>query len=149
MTGLNREQKKAYAKQLYMTEEGITQKEVASRVGATEATISKWVNLGEWDKEKELKSLSKEQQITWTHQQLAALRRVIDEREEGCGTATIKELKEIIKLVAQLEELETSITLSQIVETQKRFLVWLRMANPEKAMEFLALSDAFIKDCMS
>lgn len=148
MTGLNREQKKAYARKLYMTEEGITQKEIATRVGATEATVSKWVNDGDWHKEKELKSMSKEQQVAWTHSQLAALRQEIDDRKEGGGTATLKELKEIIRLVGELDELEDNITLTQIVEIQKRFLVWLRTANPEKAMEFLSLSDAFIKDCM-
>ena len=49
MADLTRQQQKDYAKQLFLNEPGITQAEIAQRVGVSKNTICKWVSEGRWE----------------------------------------------------------------------------------------------------
>ena len=46
------------------------------------------------------------------------------------------------------KKLETETNVSDIVEVGKRFLVFLRQIDPDKALEYMPLYDAFVKECM-
>ena len=49
MDQLTIEQKKDFAKIVYLNEPGITQKELAERVGVSKVTINKWINTEKWE----------------------------------------------------------------------------------------------------
>lgn len=59
MAKLSNEQKKDYARRLYLTEAGITQIEIAERVGMSKVTLCRWVKEGKWDELKPRCSLIK------------------------------------------------------------------------------------------
>ena len=143
-----REQKKAFAKTLFLTEKGITQKEVAKRSGATEATVSKWCREGKWEELRTAMQGSREEHLAWLNAQLAALRGAVEKRGEGKGYVTSREADTVAKIAGAIHKIEGGSSLSMKVEIGKLFLVWLRANDPGKALEFLPLYDMFIKDSM-
>lgn len=148
MAGLTNGQKKEYAKTLYLSEKGITQKEIAVRVGATEATISKWATTERWEDVKTSLLSTKEDQLAWLYSQLSELRTSVDNREVGKKFVTSKDADVIAKLTTSIKKLETETNISQKVEVGKQFLVWLRQFDAAQAIKFLPLYDAFIKESM-
>lgn len=147
MESQTRQQKKDFAKTLYLSEKGITQKEIAVRVGVTEATVSKWAKEGEWGRLKTSIVGGREDMLGWLHAQLNALRDAVEAREDN-NYVTSKEADTITKLTNAIKKLETETNITHMVEVAQKFLVWLRENEPDKAVEFLGLFDAFIKDNM-
>lgn len=72
MAELNREQKKDYAKKLFLTEKGITQKEIAHRTGVTEATVCRWIAAENWETQRVSLLMTKDEQLSMMYQQLNA-----------------------------------------------------------------------------
>lgn len=142
-----RQQKKDFAKTLYLTEKGITQKEIATRVGVTEATVSKWVREDGWERLRSSIVGGREDLLGWLHAQLNAIREAVESRQE-CNYVSSKEADTITKLTNSIKKLETETNITHKVEVGRQFLVWLRETDAEKAMEFLPLFDAFIKEDM-
>lgn len=147
MAEQTRQQKKDFAKTLYLSEKGITQKEIAARVGVTEATVSKWVRDEQWERFKTSIIGNKESQLAWLYDQINAIQEEVETRE-GNNYVNSKEADTITKLTNAIKKLETETNVAQLVEASKQFLVWLRGADPDKAIEFLPLFDAFIKDTL-
>jgi len=147
MATLSIAQKKEWAKLLF-TKESLSQKEVASRVGVSEKTISKWVNdnEGAWLRLRQSIIVTKEEQLRRIYEQLDELNSVISLRGSGFRYATPKEADTMSKLTASARNLETEASLSDIIEVSKRLLNWLRSFDLEKAKEFSSVIDSFIKD---
>lgn len=147
MESQTRQQKKDFAKTLYFSEKGITQKEIAVRVGVTEATVSKWVREEQWERLKTSIIGGREDVLGWLHAQLNAIREAVENRSE-CNYVSSKEADTITKLTNAIKKLETETNITHKVEVGRQFLTWLREADSEKALEFLPLFDAFIKENM-
>ncbi len=150
MEELTRKQKKDFAKMVYLSEKGITQKEVAARVGTTEGTVSKWATEGKWAVLRTSLLGTKEATLAWLYNQLIERRAKVEERkeEEGGPVASKGDLAAIKDLTASIRALETETNISQKVEVGKQFLVFLRQFDAQKALEYLPLYDAFIKEAM-
>lgn len=86
MTGLSLKQRKDYAKRLYLSGEGITQKEVSDRSGVSAKTINKWVNEEKWNDLRVSLLTSKEEQLSSLYRQLDALKTDIEGREKKWPT---------------------------------------------------------------
>lgn len=140
-------EKKEYAKILYV-KETMTQKEIAQKVGISEKTLSKWVNDNDWDRLKASIVITKEEELRRLYQQISAINKAIETREEGQRFAQPREADVLTKLAAAARSLETDSSIADIVEVGKRFLNWLRQSDLEKAKEFARLLDGFIKDSM-
>ena len=82
MKELSRSQQKEFAKKLYLTEDAITNKEIAARVGSTPQTIGKWIREERWEDLKVSLLTSKESQLAWLYYQISALRPAVDSRED-------------------------------------------------------------------
>ena len=147
MENQTRQQRKDFARTLYLSEREITQKEIASRVGVTEATVSKWVREERWEQLKTSLVGGREELLGWLHAQLNAIREAVSLREEN-NFVSSKEADTITKLTNAIKKLETETNIAHKVEVAQQFLVWLRANDSEKAMEFLPLFDAFIKESM-
>ena len=141
------DQKKELAKLLF-TREGLSQKEIAERVGASEQTISKWVNAneGEWRRMRQSLIITKEEQLHRIYEQLEEITLAIKKKEAGSRYAGSKDADVIVKLTAAAKNLESEASIADIVEVSKRFLNWLRPVDLEKAKEFAVFMDAFLKD---
>lgn len=144
MGELSIQQKKDYAKTLYLADLTITQKEVAKRADVAEKTVSNWVNKEGWENLRTSLLTTRETQLSHLYNQLRFLNEAIANRENKY--AAPKEADVLAKLTASINKLEQDLSISEIVNVFKKLLDWLRKVDLEKAKEMSALLDAFIKD---
>lgn len=140
------EEKRNYAKLLYVTVQGITQKEIAARVGATEATISKWVKVEKWEDLKVSLLTTKSEQLNLLYLQLKELNQVIHSREVGQRFSNSKEADTLIKITAAIKNLEVETSIAEKVEVGQDFLHFVRQAaGMDFSKEAARYFDAYIK----
>ena len=147
MAGLTLKQKKDYAKRLYLSGEGITQKEVAARAVVSPKTMSKWVNAEKWDDLRISLLTSKEEQLSSLYRQLDALKTDIEGREKKWPTTAEGDL--ISKLTASIRNLETETSIAEKMETGKEFLRFVRRVSDfDLSTNVASMFDSYIKSCM-
>jgi transcriptional regulator with XRE-family HTH domain len=144
-TKKQREQSKNYAKLLFV-KENYTQKEISERVGVSEVTLSKWVNEGKWEELKSTISVTREERLRSTINQLTDLDNLIASREEKYRFPTKEESNIRRRLVADLAALETEVGLTDVINVSRKILDWIRPIDAEKGKELCNLFDAYIKD---
>lgn len=136
------DQKKEFAKLLYVRER-LTQKEVAERADVSEATMSKWVREYAWEKLRRSLMVTKQEQIGRLYDQIEALNAEIEARE--IKVPNNKEADVLSKLTAALRNLETEISIGEIVEVGMEFCDYVRQQAPDKIGDVVSLFDGFIK----
>lgn len=142
------EQKKEFAKMLYLNNEGISQKEIALRASVSEVSVSKWIKLEKWYNLKISLLTTKAEQLSFLYNQLKALNTVIKDRD-GEKYASSKEADSIIKLTAAIKNLEIETSIAEKVETGQQFLSFVRKTGDiETSKDIAKYFDAFIKSCM-
>jgi transcriptional regulator with XRE-family HTH domain len=139
------QQKKEFAKLLYVKEGVTVQKELAERVGVSEQTISKWVNKENWQQFRASMIITKEEQLSRLYQQLTELNDYINNREPGKRFANTKEADTLSKLTSAIRQLETETSLADSIEVLKKFIIHIRQDDFVKAKEVTALADGFLK----
>lgn len=147
LTKMKISEKKDWAKLLY-TREGLTQKEIAGRVGVSAVTVCNWVKKDNWDLLKQSLLVTKDQQLRRLYMQLDELNTKIMGRPAGDRFPDSKEADTINKLTGSIRTMETEASIADIVEVSKRVLSWLQPINPAKAMEVAGLFDEFIKESL-
>lgn len=138
-------QLREYAKLLFVKEK-LTQKEIAGKVGVSEVTISKWVRDGKWDQLRSTISVTREERLRSTINQLTELDNLIGSREPKFRFPDKDESNIRRRLVADLASLETECGLTDVINVSRKVLDWIRPIDPQKGKEILALFDAYIKD---
>ena len=148
MTNLTIEQKKDYAKQLYLNDSGITQAEIADRVGVSKVTLCKWVKDGKWQQLQTSLLVGKEEQLARLYRQLKQLNDAIDNRE-GNNIVGSKDADAILKLTVAIKNLETETNIAEKMATGKEFLSFVRKtAGFETSKDVAKLFNAYIKSCL-
>lgn len=145
MKELTNKQKKDYARILFL-KENLTQQEIAARTGISRQTLSRWINTEKWEEMKIGMTLTREQQISAIHRQVAEINKAIQSREEGKRYATPSEADTLGKLATTIKKLESDVGISDIISVGMRFGDWLRPQDPEMTKQFIRLFDLFIKD---
>lgn len=138
-------QKKEWAELLYSRTQ-MTQKEISERVEVTEKTLSAWKQKHNWDELRTSFFITKGQQLQRIYQQITALNDSIIDKEEGKRFATSSEADVISKLAAAAKNLESEISISDIVDVFIDFTDWLRENDFSRAKEVSELMDAYIKN---
>lgn len=141
-------QKKEWAKLLYLKEK-ITQKEIAEKVGVTEKTVSKWVNIEKWENLKASITITKEDTLRRLYMQINEINSAIEKKPEGERYATGKEANDLAKLATAAKMLESEASISETMEVFKRFINWLRPLDLLKAKDIIVLQDNYIKTILS
>lgn len=148
MANLTLEQKKDYARQLYLNDSSITQAEIAEKVGISRVTLCKWVKDGKWQELQMSLLVGKEEQLARLYKQLRLLNDAI-ENKENQKFATSKEADAILKLTVAIKNLETEINIAEKMATGKEFLSFVRKtAGFDTSKEVAKLFDSFIKSCL-
>lgn len=144
-TKSERQRKKDNAKYFYCNT-NLSQKEIAERVSVSEVTLSKWANdkKENWDSLKASFTITKQEQLSRTLNQIAAINKKITEEQKGIPTNSDADI--LAKLAAVIERLEKETSITDVVSVSVKFLDWLRKVDTEKAKELSAFFDAFIKD---
>lgn len=139
--GLSKTQEKEFAKSLFLTG-GLTQKEIASRISVTEATLVKWIKVGKWDSLKKSLLTTKQNQLSFLYDQLDFLNTAISARDSKVAVG--KEADVIIKLTAAINRLETETSIGDTVEVARNFIEFVRPQNLELAKKITDLFDVYI-----
>lgn len=147
MAGLTLQQKKDYAKRLYLSGDGMTQAEVAKRAGVSSKSINTWIKKDKWDELRISLLTTKEEQLVSLYRQLDALKKDIEQREKKWPTTAEGDL--ISKLTAAIKNLESDTSLAEKMETGKEFLRFVRkIGDFDLSNRIATLFDAFIKSCL-
>jgi len=149
MGDLTREQKKDFARNLYINNPGITQKEVAKRVGVSAQTICKWVESEKWEKLNKSLLLSKSETLSDLYDQLLEAKNAVKNREEGKRFMSSKEADAVLKITAAIKNLETETNVAEKTEVGKQFLAFVRkITDFEQSKQIASYFDMYIKSCM-
>lgn len=140
---LTREQKKEYSKTLYLSE-NLHQKVIAERVGVTEKTLGRWINLGGWKNLKRSLITTKQNQIALLYDQLEHLNNEIANRESK--VANSKEADIIIKLTGAIERLEVETSVGETVEVSKKLIGLIQQEDLELAKRVTTYCDLLIQN---
>ena len=142
---LKNTQKKAIAKELYLHGD-YTFEEIAAKVDATRQTIARWAKDDGWADLKASMTVGKDKTLKNLYAHVQRINEDILQREDGARVPTPKEADILAKLAAAIDKIESESGIHELVGAGMAFLTWLRKINPEKAIEFTELWDAFIKE---
>lgn len=144
MSSLTKKQQAEYARTLYI-KDSLTQKEIAMKVGVTEATIRAWKEKGKWDDLRAIHTISKPEMIRAWYGQINEINTAISSREEGKRYANSKEGDTLCKLSQAIKSLESELGISELVDSFTQLIDWVKPQDLTKAKELGELIDAFIK----
>lgn len=148
MAELTIKQKKDFARQLWLSDSGITQAEVAERVGVSRVTLCKWVNEGKWDDMRTSLLVEKDTQLARLYRRLRELNDLVESRPEGERVMNSKEGDTLMKITAAIKNLETETNIAEKMATGKEFLAFVRRTcGFEQSKEVARLFNAYIKTC--
>ena len=130
---IQQEQRKDLACMYYM--QGMSQKDIAEKVGVSRNTISAWVREGGWDTRRAAKTVTRSELVKKMLQDLN------DKLEAGGWTAD-----EIIKVASAIEKLDKQTNIVTIIEVFTSFNNWLvsRMqVDPELTPEVVKIINTY------
>jgi len=136
-----------YAKMLFVYDK-LTQKEISIKIGVSEVTISKWVNVGNWDDYRKAISVTRDERYRSTINQLTELDNLIASRNENHRFPDKDEANIRRKLVADLKALEVECGIVDVINVSIKLLEWLRQVDNEKAKELSEIFNAYIKSTL-
>jgi predicted DNA-binding protein YlxM (UPF0122 family) len=142
---LKNNQKRSIAKELYLHGD-FTFEEIAAKVEAARQTVARWAKDEGWAELKASMSVGKEHILKNLYAHVKRINDTIMERPEGERIPTPKEADILAKLAAAIDKIESDTGIHELVSSGIAFLTWLRGVNPEKALEFTTLWDAFLKE---
>ncbi len=115
--------------------QGLSQKEIADKVGVSRNTVSKWVQEGNWDTRRAAKAVSRTELVR------KMLRDLDQKLESGDWSAD-----EIIKVASAIEKLDKQTNIVTIIEVFTAFNQWLvsRMqVDPELTPEMIKIINTY------
>lgn len=126
---------KQYTAKILFTRERLEQKVIAKRVGVSEPTISKWVNVFNWRSLRDRLLVGKEEILSNLYEQLSELNEAIQNKPKGERWGDSKQADIQIKLTASIRNLETELAIADLVESGIRFMRYMQAnATHEEVM---------------
>jgi len=144
-TKAERTQLHDYAKMLFVVNK-MTQKEISIKTGMSEVTVSKWANLGKWEELRTTISVTREERMRSTINQLTDLDNLIAGRAVNYRFPSKEESAIRRRLTGDLSALEVECNLKDVINVSILILEWIRPFDTAKAKVISDLFDAYIKD---
>ncbi|UOE47988.1 hypothetical protein MTO98_26615 [Mucilaginibacter sp. SMC90] len=141
------ERLKGYAKLLFIRDR-LSQKEIAQRTDVSEKTIGKWVEDGQWEKERKNFVLTRQEQMSKLLDELTEINAYIESFEKGKRFADSKLADVRRKLIKDIKELETKTSKPEAISACIGLLEFIRKIDLAKAQELSGYIDGFIKSIM-
>ncbi len=138
---LHNEQLREWAKHLYTRGEK-SLAELSEDMDISEAQLRQWATESSWDYIKKTMPTSKAYQIEKLYLLLEKTNEKLLREEE----VNAKDLDLIVKFTAAIKNLDTEISIQQIIEVAKSFTGWLHAQNRELAKSMTMHFDKFIKE---
>ena len=146
-TTLKNTQKKTIAKELYLHGD-YTIEEIADKVGAARQTVARWAKDEGWKDIKASMTVGKDKMLKNLYAHVQTINDAILERPEGERIPTPKEADILSKLSSSISKIESESGIREYVNAGMAFLSFVRITDPQKAVEISYLWDAFIKDIL-
>ena len=141
--GLKKTQALEYAKMLFLdTEQKLTNKEIAERVGVRANTVANWIKKEGWEKLRKSLMVTRQKMISDLYDQLEWLNDEIKNRD--IKVASAKESDSIAKLTNAIERLETDISIAEVYEVSTQFLDFIKPIDFDLYKKLVPLFDTFI-----
>jgi transcriptional regulator with XRE-family HTH domain len=116
------QKKKDHAFQLYV--KGVTQKEIAERVGTTPVTVSKWVKSEAWEQRRAAENITRKELV---NKLLVAINKLIDSVLLSEDVEVASSLPDkLAKFASAIKKLENEAGIVETVEVFMAFMSWLR-----------------------
>lgn len=141
--GLKKTQALEYAKMLFLdTEQKLTNKEIAERVGVRPNTVASWIKKEGWEKLRKSLMVTRQKMISDLYDQLEWLNDDIKTRDVKVASA--KESDSIAKLTNAIERLETDISIAEVYEVSTQFLEFIKPIDFDLYKKLIPYFDTFI-----
>lgn len=138
---------KQYLAKILYTQEKLDGKIIAKKVGVSENTISKWVNLFNWRDLRNRLLVGKEEVLNNLYQQLENLNTAINSREDGKKFGNAKEADTMVKYTASIRNLETDLAIADISASGTKFIKSIQeKVTPDKVIEIADLWNDFLHE---
>lgn len=121
----------------------MNQKEIAATVGVSAKTLRSWIDVGEWEKQRDSLRITRPQLLQEAYAQLKAINEVIREKHAGVPSKDLSDAKAVIR--KEIEALEHA-PIFRYVEVFEHYMDWLSKSNPVEMMDFAKRSQQFISD---
>lgn len=142
LTKAELQEKKDFAKILF-TKENLTQKEIASRIGISQNTISKWAAEDRWEAHKKSTMLTREEQIRTMLGELEMLNLEIASSAKKYASKEQAYVRDT--LVQNLQKLETDVSATEVYNVARKMIGFFRSTDLDKAKELTDFFDVYLK----
>lgn len=140
--GLSKTAQQDLAKLLFI-HQGLTQKEIAARVGVSEKTVGNWVVKFGWAKQKRSLILVKDEQISDLYDKLEKVNSHIKNTKDNLVDG--KDTDILIKLTATIKNLEVETSVGEVISVAKMFLELCREIDLEFTKQAAVYFDLLIQ----
>lgn len=117
---------KQYLAKILFTTQKLDQKIVAEKVGVSERTMSEWVNKFGWKKLRNRLLVGKEQILSDLYEELEEMNEAIRTKPKGKRYSDPKQADTKVKLTASIRNLETELSIADLVAAGSKFLKHLQ-----------------------
>ncbi|TXI14629.1 MAG: hypothetical protein E6Q66_05885 [Pedobacter sp.] len=132
--------KKILAQELFISG-AHTRKSISEMVGVTEKTLRKWIEEGDWEKMKDLKSVTRSQLLRDSYAQLKAVNKKI----ASLGGVPTKELYDAKSIIGKEIERLGEHAIAVYIECFSEFTGWLLRNHPKESRLFGNLMLEFLE----
>ncbi len=134
---------KEFAKTLFLdTNQKITQKEIAARIGVSENTLRGWIQKENWEKLRKSLMITRQKMISDLYDQLEWLNDDIKKRDKKVATSS--EANTIAVITNSIQKLETETSIAEIYEVATSFLEFIKSFDFDLFKQLVPLFDTFI-----
>lgn len=138
-------QKKEWAQYLFLHEDGMTQKDIAAKVGVSENSMSKWVIEGKWDTQKRSLLTTRDTILRELYEALEGMKNEAKIAATDNDPSTKPDVDGIYKLVLAIRKLENESGIGSSITVLKAFITFIQKSDFELAQQVTSFADAFIK----
>lgn len=139
---MRNEEKKKLAHSRFINSH-MTRKEIAESVGCTPKTLRGWIKDGNWENQKESRTITRGELLQDAYRQLKAINKKINDELGGVPNKELSDAKGVIR--KEIESL-TSNPLHIYVDVNLELLEWIRKNKPEKLTDFVNCTNEFINE---
>lgn len=139
---MNTSEKKDLARSLFVRTNMI-QKAIAKEVGVTDKTLRKWIKDGNWQLEKDARSVTKSELIHDEYMQLKAINDKIRDEHGGVPPKDLADAKATCR--KNIEALEDEPLFVQ-VEVFEQFMGWIGKNHPKELQTISKLSFDYLRE---
>ncbi len=124
----------------------LSQKDICTKVGITEKTMSKWVNDGKWESQKKALTTTRAEQLALMYDILGKMNAAAKLALEDDDPATNPDSDGIIKIAAAIHKLEKEAGVGEMIQTGLALLKFVQREDLDAAKVINKWFYIFIQD---